>query len=40
MKCQRLTLLHKAENIKQLRVACSECTITVLCGRCDKIILC
>jgi hypothetical protein len=28
----------QTENIKQLRVACSECTFTVFCGCCDNIL--
>jgi hypothetical protein len=28
----------QTENIKQLRVACSECTCTVFCGCCDNIL--
>jgi hypothetical protein len=28
----------QTENIKQLRVACSECTSTVYCGCCDNVL--
>jgi hypothetical protein len=38
-----MPLLHYytlTENIKQLRVACSECTCTVYCKCCDDIIDC
>jgi hypothetical protein len=28
----------QTENIKQLRVACSECTFTVYCGCCDNVL--
>jgi hypothetical protein len=35
---QRLTLLHKTENINQLRVACSEKTFTAFCGCCGIIL--
>jgi hypothetical protein len=30
--------ITQTENIKQLRVACSECTCTVSCGWCDSIL--
>jgi hypothetical protein len=28
----------QTENIKQLIAACSECTFTVFCGRCNNIV--
>jgi hypothetical protein len=28
----------QTENVKQVRVACSECTCTVFCGCCDNIL--
>jgi hypothetical protein len=34
MTHQRLHFYTQSENIKQLRVACSECTCTVFCGCC------
>jgi hypothetical protein len=37
----RIRELHcyiQTENIKQLRVACSECTCTVNCGCCDNVL--
>jgi hypothetical protein len=30
--------LTQTENIKQLRVACSECTCTVYCGCCGNVL--
>jgi hypothetical protein len=34
----RVTLLHTDRTLKQLRVACRECTCTVFCGCCDNIL--
>jgi hypothetical protein len=38
----RIRELHcyiQTENIKQLRVACSECTFTVYCACCDNVLI-